>query len=61
MKMFFERETLNANNEKYLAKTIGYKLWYTIYESTNTTIANLISLANIEPRVKFQFPLSLVV
>ena len=60
MKMFFERETLNPNNEKYLAKTIGYKLWYTIYDSTNTTIANLISLANIEPRVKFQLPLSLV-
>ena len=60
MKMFFERETLNPNNEKYLAKTIGYKLWYTIYDSTNTTITNLISLANIEPRVKFQFPLSLV-
>ena len=33
---------------------------YTIYDSTNTTIANLTSLANIEPRVKFQFPLSLV-
>ena len=25
MKMFFERETLNPNYEKYLAKTIGYK------------------------------------
>ena len=24
--MFFETETLNPNNEKYLAKTIGYKL-----------------------------------
>ena len=60
MKMFFERETLNPNNEKYLAKTIGYKLWYTVYDSTNTTTANLISLANIEPRVKFQLPLSLV-
>ena len=60
MKMFFERETFNPNNEKYLAKTIGYKLWYTVYDSTNTTIANLISLANIEPRVKFQLPLSLV-
>ena len=58
--MFFERETLNPNNEKYLAKTIGYMPWYTIYDSTNTTIANLISLANIEPRVKFQLPLSLV-
>ena len=60
MKMFFERETLNPNNEKYLAKTIGYKLWYTVYDSTNTTIANLISLANIETRVKFQLLLSLV-
>ena len=26
MKMFFEREMLNPNNEKYLFKTIGYKL-----------------------------------
>ena len=26
MRMFFERETLNPNNEKYLVKTIGYKL-----------------------------------
>ena len=26
MKMFFEREMLNPNNEKYLVKTIGYKL-----------------------------------
>ena len=24
MKMFFERETLNPNNEKYLVKTIEY-------------------------------------
>ena len=26
MKMFFELERLNPNNEKYLVKTIGYKL-----------------------------------
>ena len=26
MKMFFEREMLNPNNEKHLVKTIGYKL-----------------------------------
>ena len=26
MKMFFERETLNPINEKYLVKTIGYKI-----------------------------------
>ena len=26
MKMFFEREMPNPNNEKYLVKTIGYKL-----------------------------------
>ena len=26
MKMFLEGETLNPNNEKYLFKTIGYKL-----------------------------------
>ena len=25
-KMFYERETLNPNNEKYLVKIIGYKL-----------------------------------
>ena len=24
VKMFFERETLNPNNEKYLVETIGY-------------------------------------
>ena len=55
--MFFERETLNPNNEKYLVKTIGYKLQYTIYGSTTTAIANLISLANIGPRVKFHHQL----
>ena len=53
--MFFEREMLNQNNEKHLIKTIGYKLQYTIYGSTNTVIANLISLANIGTRVKFNF------
>ena len=26
MKIFFERETLNPNNEKYLVETMGYKL-----------------------------------
>ena len=31
--MFFEREMLNPNNEKYLVKAIGYKLQYTIYDS----------------------------
>ena len=25
-KIFYERETLNPNNEKYLVKVIGYKL-----------------------------------
>ena len=25
--MFFERKMLNPNNEKYLLKTIGYKLY----------------------------------
>ena len=51
--MFFEREILNPNNEKYLLKTIGYKLYiyYTIYGSTTTAIANLISLTNIGPTV----------
>ena len=55
--MFFEREMLNPNNEKHLVKTIGYKLQYTIYGSTTTAIANLISLANIGTRVKFHFQL----
>ena len=55
--MFLEGETLNPNNEKYLFKTIGYKLQYTIYGSTTTAIANLISLANIGPTVKFHFQL----
>ena len=60
--MFFEREMPNPNNEKYLVKTIGYKLQYIIYGSTTTAIANLISLASIGPRVKlhFQLPLLLV-
>ena len=48
---------LNPNNEKYLVKTIGYKLWYVIYGSSTTAIAKLTLLANIEPRVKFQFQL----
>ena len=56
-KIFFERELLNPNNEKYLVKTIGYMLQYTIYGST-TAIANLISVANIGTRVKFHFQLS---
>ena len=45
--MFFEREMLNTNNEKYLVKAIGYKLQYTIYDSTTTARANLISQATI--------------
>ena len=53
--MFFKREMLNQNNEKHLVKTIGYKLQHTIYGSTTTVIANLISLANIGSRVKFHF------
>ena len=53
--MFFEREMPNPNNEKYLVKTIGYKLQYIIYGSTTTAIANLISLTDIRPRVT-QFP-----
>ena len=61
--MFFERETLNSNNERYLVKTIRSKLWYIIYGSTTTAIANLISLANTGPRVKrpFQLPSSLAI
>ena len=61
--MFFEREMLNPNNEKYLLKTIDVSyIYYVIYGSTTTAIANLISLANIGPRVKlyFQLPSSLV-
>ena len=50
MKMFFERETLNPNNKKYLVKTIGYELWYTIYGFTTTAIGNLISLANTDQK-----------
>ena len=57
MKMLFEIERLNPNNEKYLVKTIGYKPQYIIYGFTTTAIANLISLANIGPRVKFYFQL----
>ena len=60
MKMFFEREMLNPNNEKYLLKTIEYKLYiyYIIYGSTTTAIPNLISLATIGPRAKFHFKFS---
>ena len=38
MKMFFEREIFNPNNEKYLLKTLSY-IYYIIYGSTTTTIA----------------------
>ena len=61
--MFFERETLNPNNNKYFLKTIGYnKLKYAIDSSTTIATANLISLDNIGPRVKshFQLPSSLI-
>ena len=56
-KMFFERELINPNNEKYLVKTIGYMLQYTIYGSTTTAIASVISVTNIGARVKFHFQL----
>ena len=46
---------LNPNNEKYLDKTIRYKLQYVIYGFTTTVIANLISLANVEPRERSHF------
>ena len=58
--MFFEREMLNPNNEKYLLKTVGSKLYvyYMIYGSTTTAITNLIPrLANAAPRIKFHFHL----
>ena len=48
---------LNPNNEKYVDKTIRYKLQYVIYGFTTTVIANLISLANVEPREKSHFQL----
>ena len=57
MKIFLEREMLNTYNEKYLVKTIGYKLLYKIYGSTITAIANLILLVNIGPRVKLHLQL----
>ena len=47
MKNIFELETPNPNNEKYIGKTIGYKLYYVIYGFTTTAIAKLILLANI--------------
>ena len=47
MKMFFEWEKLNPNNENYLVKAIGLKLYYVIYSSTALFLANLICLANI--------------
>ena len=52
LKNVFERETLNPNIEKYLNKTIGYKLLYVIYGFSTTVIANLICVANIGPRVR---------
>ena len=51
MKNIFELETPNPNNEKYIGKTIGYKLYYVIYGFTTTAIAKLILLANIWPGV----------
>ena len=51
MKNIFELETPNPNNEKYIGKTIGYKLYYVIYGFTTTAIPKLISLANIWPGV----------
>ena len=50
--MFFKQEKLDSNNEKDLVKTIACKLQYVTYDSTTTAIANLISLANIGPRVQ---------
>lgn len=38
--------TLNPVNKNYLVKTIGFKLQCVILNSTTTTIANLIFLAN---------------
>ena len=48
---------LNQNNEKNFIKTIGYKLQYVIDGFTPTAIAELISLDNIGPSVKFHFQL----
>ena len=44
--MFLRRETLNPNNENYLVKTIGSKLYCVIHDSATTVKANLIFLAN---------------
>ena len=57
--MFFKREMVNQNNEKYFVKTIGYKLQYVIDDSTTTAIAKLISLGNIGPSVKSHFQFSI--
>ena len=40
--MFEERETLNPNYEKYVDKTIGYKLQYVTNGFTTIALANLI-------------------
>ena len=51
----------NSNNEKHLLKIIAIGdinyIYYIIYGSTTTAIANLILLANTGPRVKFHFQL----
>ena len=57
--MFFEQEMLRPNNQKYLDKTIGYKLQYAIYGFTTTVIANWISLTIRGPLVKSHFQLPL--
>ena len=54
--MFCKGETDNPNNEKCLVKTIRYKLYYVLYGTTTTAIANL---TNIGPRVKSHFQLLL--
>ena len=52
---FFKWKMLNRINKKYLVKTIGSKLQYVNYGPVTNAIANLISLANIWPRVKSHF------
>ena len=44
--MFFERETRNPKNENYLSQTLGLKLYYMIYDSASTVMANWIFQAN---------------
>ena len=60
--MFFEREMRNPNNEKYLLKSIEYKLYILYNLWFHHHCYRQPDLANKVPRAKFHFqlPLSLV-